>query len=231
MFKNSKILLIAAHPDDEVLGCGASIPKFVKDGCDVDLLIISEGETARDEKFNLTKRINEIKKREENAIKSSKLLGINNIKFYRLPDNRLDQYHIIDVTKIIEKYISKNRPEIIFTHCGSDLNVDHRIVFQSTLTACRPMKGLSVKKILSWENMSSTEWSSNKIGNQFSPNIYVDVSKTISLKKEALSFYKDEMRPFPHPRSWEAIEALAKFRGSNSGKLFAEAFELVRYCD
>ena len=231
MINNSKILIIAAHPDDEVLGCGGSIAKFIKNGANVEMLIVAEGETARDKEFNINKRINSIKKREECALLSAKAMGVNNVKFTRLPDNRLDQYYLIDVAKLIEKAIFSFKPEIIFTHNGSDLNVDHRIVFQSTITACRPVEGLSVKSIFSWENMSSTEWSSSKIGVSFNPNVFIDISDTILIKKRALTYYKNEMRKYPHPRSWEAIEALAKYRGASSGKLYAEAFELVRYCD
>ena len=137
MIANNKILVIAAHPDDEILGCGGTIAKFIKLGCEIEFLILAEGETARDNSFDLKLRIGDIKKRESDAKNAAEILGVGNIQFDRLPDNRMDQVHLIDITKIIEKKINQFQPEIIFTHNGSDLNIDHRITFQATLTACR----------------------------------------------------------------------------------------------
>jgi N-acetylglucosamine malate deacetylase 1 len=221
-------LIVAAHPDDEALGCGGTIAKIAEAGGEVHVLFLSEGVTARDETCDLIASAPEIAKREENARAAARVLGAQEPHFLRLPDNRLDQMDLIDIAKLVEAEIRRVTPATIYCHHGADLNVDHRITFQSVLTACRPISGLPVQRIYSWETNSSTEWATPEIGPGFVPNRFVEISDTLDKKRESIDCYAEEMRPFPHPRSWQAIEALARWRGATSGLLAAEAFQVIR---
>jgi N-acetylglucosamine malate deacetylase 1 len=221
-----KILVVAAHPDDEVIGCGGTIAKLKKQGNEIYVLFVSDGESSRNVK-NLSSLI---LKRKKSAIRSSKILGIKKIFFCDLPDNNLDSISRLTIVKLIEKYIVDIKPQIVFTHFNGDLNIDHQIVSKSVITACRPQKKNPVKKLLFFEIPSSTDWQiGNKKNNVFNPNWFEDISKTRSLKIKALKAYKTEIRKWPHPRSIKGINSLMQVRGATAGFNFAEAFVLGRF--
>lgn len=227
--KNKKVLVIAAHPDDEVLGCGATLSKLSKKNCNIRVIFLSDGETSR---VNSKKKANkigkEIKQRQTQAKQAAKILGIKSIKFFKFPDNKLDKIEQIKINKIIEKEIELFKPNIIFTHSNHDLNVDHIAVHNSTITACRPYKFKFIESIYAFEIASSTESNFKINKNKFSPNVFVDIRKEIKVKIKALSFYKKEIMQWPHPRSLKAVKILSNYRGFQSGFENAEAFHLVR---
>ena len=224
--KKNKILIVAAHADDEVLGCGGTIARYSEKGSEVHILIISDGESSRDmKKKDLVKKIRDRKK----ICKiSSEILGAKIPKFCDFPDNQLDKIPRIKIIKKIEKYVKKIKPEIVFTHHWGDLNIDHAKVNSAVVTACRPQKGNPVKTLLFFEIPSSTEWQISSKKNSFSPNWYVDISSQIEKKIKALKLYKDELKNWPHPRSIKGVLSLAQWRGATVGFKSAEAFVLGR---
>lgn len=223
------ILIIAAHPDDEVLGCGGTIARYSKEGAKVSILILAEGLTSRTNFIiNDKKNINLLKTHHDRAERAGKLLGSKDIKVLALPDQKLDTIPLLEITHAIETEISRVQPEIIFTHHGGDLNMDHVITFRATMTATRPMMGTCVKKLYTYETLSSTEWAFNQYTPQFKPNVFIEISPYLERKINALAIYESETREAPHPRSPETLRALARYRGSAAGLMAAEAFELVR---
>lgn len=222
---NKKILIVVAHPDDEVLGCAGTIINYIKKGFKVDLITLTDGIGAREIKKN---KLSIEKKRRINALmKSSKILGINNILNFDFPDNKLDSIPLLEIIKPIEKKIIEFKPSIIFTHFDNDLNKDHNIVSKAIQTICRPNLPFQINEILFFEILSSTEWHLNKRKN-FIPNKFVDITKTIDKKISALKCYKNELKKFPHSRSIEGVKIIAKYRGMISGLKFAEAFIIHR---
>ncbi len=219
-----KILVVAAHPDDEVLGCGATIRKSVDAGDEVSVVFMADGITSR----RSEKADELIAKREENSIKACAVLGIGKLTFFRLPDNRMDATPLLDIVHMLEEVINDFRPQIIYTHHGGDLNIDHRITHQAVMTSCRPVPGSFVREIYSFEVPSSTEWSSPAMGGSFEPTVFVDTSEFLDVKIQALKVYEGELLEFPHIRSIQAIEALARWRGASAGCLAAEAFVVER---
>lgn len=220
-----RILVVAAHPDDEVLGCGGTMAKLAREN-DVYILFLGEGVTSRDMPDERKKQaVDQLRKEAKNA---DKRLNVKEVFFENLPDNRFDTVPLLDITKVIERYLQRIRPEAIYTHYFGDLNVDHQIANKAVFTAARPMGNYSTRKILSFEILSSTEWTETKPCSSFVPNTYVDVSGTINVKLEAMRCYKSELRKYPHPRSLEGIKILAQKRGLEVGLKFAEAFCLVR---
>jgi LmbE family N-acetylglucosaminyl deacetylase len=234
-----KTLIVVAHPDDEVLGMGGTIKKLSKQGHDMKIIYLSTGILARREldgkssnkifnkKFlsNIKKNISKL---QLDAKKSSKILGIDEIEFMDFPDNEMDIISNLQITKTIENVISDFKPTTVYTTPQYDVNVDHTSLFYATLTATRPRKNYHVKKVFSFEVLSSSEW---YFPVSFTPNTFVDISKELAFKIKAIKAYKNELREFPHPRSVIAIEANARKWGSVSGFNFAEAFSLVRSLD
>jgi len=216
-----EVLIVAAHPDDEVLGAGGTILKHISKGDKVSLLILGDGESSR-------KKGADIKKRSQQAVKSAKLLGVSNLVLEKLPDNQFDTVSLLKITKIIEGCLNKVKPQVVYTHSGNDLNLDHQLTFKAVLTACRPQPGFFVKKLLSFEVLSSTEWQVKDSSHCFCPTVYNDITSYVDKKVEILDVYKDEVKTFPHPRSKEGVRVLAKYRGMESGYEFAEAFQLIR---
>ena len=208
-----RILIFAAHPDDEVLGMGGTIKKLSNQN-QVHLCIISEGATAQytDEKM--------IQKRKEACKKSSKILGIKNISFLDFPDMRLDTIPHLEMNKSLEQVISKIKPKMVFTTPHHDLNKDHQIVFDSTLISTRSITS-DVKEILTYELPGAVK-------TPFLHNRYVDINKEIKFKINAFKMYKSEIENFPHPRSIKAIENLSIQRGIESGLKNAEAFQIIK---
>ena len=214
------ILVVAAHPDDEVLGCGGTVARHTAAGDVVHILIVSEGATSRDDPS-----AGDVGKLRDSARAAAQALGAEPPILSGFPDNRLDSMDRLDVIKEVERHIDTIEPHTVYTHHGGDLNIDHRIVHEVVITACRPLPGSPVKRIFSFEAVSSTECSSAAIGAPFLPVRHVDISSFMDLKMNALTFYESEMRPFPHPRSMEAVRAQATFRGSQVGFHAAEAFQ------
>lgn len=218
-----KILVVAAHPDDEILGLGATIRKKVNSGDLANCIILGEGIASRD---NNDKHL--IGELHNNAKKSSKIIGFKDIYFENLPDNRFDSVDLLDIIKIIEKYLDILKPDIIYTHHCGDRNIDHRITYEAVLTACRPVGEYSTKEIYTFETPSSTEWGFGKGNNSFIPNVFEDVTNTFNYKLEAMKCYKTEIREYPHPRSLKSLEIIAAKWGTVVGKEYVEAFELIR---
>ena len=220
------ILVIAAHPDDELLGEGGTIRKLANQGISCRALIVGEGITSRADKRKEA-NFNELEELKKDARAAAIKVGYQTIDFCGLPDNRLDSMDLLDVIKVITPYIEKYKPDTIFTHHHGDLNIDHRIVCEAVLTACRPVGDYTVERILAFETPSSTEWNYT-YEQPFIPNIYYDVTETIMAKVAGIECYRSESAAFPHPRSKEALLALAAFRGSSVGIKKAEAFMLLR---
>jgi len=224
--KVKSVLVVAAHPDDEVLGCGGTLKKISKIGAEVNAVFISDGVSSR--KMNKKKYKNEIIYRRKACIKASKILGVKKTIFFDLPDNALDTVPLLKIIKLINPIIKKYKPDTIFTHCSDDLNIDHHIVNKAVVTACRPIKGNSVKTLLFFEVPSSTEWKIINKKKQFIPNWFENIEKELKTKIKALKVYKKELRKWPHPRSIKGVTALAEWRGATAGYSAAEAFSLGR---
>lgn len=220
MASNNTVLVVAAHSDDEALGCAGTIAKHVDSGDDVFVVFMTDGVTARgssdgsDERFAAS----------EAALS---VLGITKTFRFDFPDNNMDSVPLLRVVKRVEEAIEKVHPSIIYTHYAYDLNIDHRITNQAVMTACRPQQSCSVKEIYTFEVLSSTEWASTAT-QPFIPQLIVDISDYWDQKMKALRCYCDEMRKFPHSRSYDAVEALAILRGCTHGVGKAEAFHIER---
>lgn len=221
------ILVIAAHPDDETIGCGGTITKHVENGDNVHVLFMSYGVGSR----NDSEYKQEVAKRITSAEQALILLGVKNHTILDNPDNKFDTLPMLGLAQQIENILAKTQPTIVYTHHGSDLNIDHRITFQAALTALRPQPGNTCKAIYCFEINSSTEWSAPALGPSFQPNYYVNIAEHIDAKKQALLAYNSEMHEYPHTRSIDAITALAQVRGSSVGVPYAEAFMIIRKID
>jgi LmbE family N-acetylglucosaminyl deacetylase len=222
-----KVLCVAAHPDDEVLGCGGALARHAAAGDEVHVCLVAEGLTSRAGGAEAEA----LATLAATARRADALLGARDTVLLGLPDNRLDSLPRLDVIQRIETVIEAFQPEVIYTHAAHDLNVDHQIVHEAVLTACRPIPGQTVRRILCFEVPSSSEWRGAGSAPAFAPNWFVDVSATLAAKLAALHEYAGEMRPWPHARSLEACEHLARWRGATVGVEAAEAFVLARLCE
>ena len=203
---NKTILVIAAHPDDEVLGCGGSIAKWSSAGDKVHILIMAEGITSRNKLRDPKNNIKELSVLKDSAQRAADKLGASSLKLLDFPDNRMDSINRLEVVKRIEEEINLLNPHTVITHHCGDVNIDHRIIHEAVVTACRPQPGKSVKLLLAFETMSSTEWQPTSSGVAFQPNWFEDIKGTIDLKIKALDFYQSEMREWPHSRSIKNVE-------------------------
>jgi LmbE family N-acetylglucosaminyl deacetylase len=227
--QDERILVVAAHPDDEILGCGGMIAGFARKGVPVRVIFLAEGVTARysPDEFDTPKVIEEIARRNKNAFLALDLLGVSKEEVFvseRLCC-RLDQIPLIDLVKEIEGHIDDYCPSRVFTHSEGDVNVDHCLAYRATLPAVRPISNSKLKAVYSFEVLSSTEWSPS---NLFTPTSFFDITESIDQKITAFSAYEEEMREPPHSRSEEVIRSLARFRGAQAGVAFAEGFQLIR---
>lgn len=223
-----RILIVAAHPDDDILGCGGMMAKSAKEGLDIKVVFIAEGTSCRYDpsQINSSKVIKEIEIRSNYAREALSILGISDIEFFNMPCGRLDTTPLIDIGKVIEKKIKEFKPDTIFTHSDKDTNNDHRIVFQAALQATRPSALNDVQRLYCFEILSSSEW---KFIDAFKPNYFVALDKQyVELKIRALEVYESETKEFPFPRSREGLMVQAKSRGMQVGKKYAEAYYLVR---
>jgi len=223
------ILVVVAHPDDEVLGCGATIAKHAKAGDSVHVVILVEGATSRDDRRDRLLRDEELSGLARAARSAKDILGAASLELHDFPDNRMDSVDLLDIVKLIEKYVIAFEPEIVYTHHAGDVNIDHRRIHEAVIAACRPLPSQTVQTLLFFEIASSTEWRPAISATPFLPDWYVDVSETLIDKMAALDAYRTEMRPWPHPRSLEAVEHLARWRGASVGVQAAEAFALGRH--
>ncbi len=223
----NKVFVVAAHPDDEILGCGGTMRRHFEKGDQVHCLILAEGITSRivGSEMHNSKKLNMLTTAAKQA---NKIIGVQSLYMHDFTDNSMDQLPLLSVVKIVEKHLFEIKPNVVYTHCPNDLNIDHRITAAAVITACRPVPGSSVERLLFFEVPSSTDW--QVIGSNvcFSPNWFIDISATLSRKLEALQAYQTEMRPWPHARSIKAVEHLACWRGAIAGCDAAEAFMLGR---
>lgn len=227
MKKNKRILIIASHPDDEVLGCFGTVAKLIQKGYEAYTLILSGGKASRasDDDIILNTEKENLKKE---MLLANNVIGIQDIFHFDFPDNAFDSVPLLEIIKIIEKIKKEIQPSIVFTHHVGDMNIDHQITHKATLTATRPIVGESVKSVYAMEIPSSTEYNAYSPQTVFIPNVFFDISTTIDLKIEAMSKYVSELKDASHPRSLEYIRALAQVNGVKTGMLYCENFMLVR---
>jgi LmbE family N-acetylglucosaminyl deacetylase len=220
-------LVIAAHPDDEVLGAGATIARAVKEGHSVHVAILGEGVTSRFERREQADA-RELDALQAKARAAAETMGAASVSLHGMPDNRFDTVALLDVIKVVEQLVKTHQPQTIYTHHLSDLNIDHHVTSRAVLTATRPTEGYPVRELFMFEVPSSTEWGFQRFSPPFTPSVFVDVTETLDTKIRALAHYESEVRAFPHPRSPEALRSIAQRWGSVVGLRAAEAFELVR---
>lgn len=222
------VLVVAAHPDDEVLGCGGTIAHHADVGDHVEILILAEGATSRQYQRDRSLAEDELSSLAQAAHTAGSILGAAGVELLTFPDNRLDSLDRLDLIKQIEERIARHQPNIVYVHHAGDVNVDHRRIHEAVVTACRPTPGHVVQRLLSYEVLSSTEWQPPGSGPSFNPNWYVDISSQWERKYKALIAYQCEMRPWPHSRSIKSSKILSHYRGSTIGVKQAEAFSLLR---
>lgn len=229
-FDNKRIMIVAAHPDDELIGLGATMHKLVKEyGAIVHAIILGEGITSRSDTRDTEKWKEVLEAHHANMNAAGAHIGFASIHSYDFSDNRFDSHALLDIVKVVEKEKEEFKPDIIFTHNAGDLNVDHRYTFQAVMTATRPMADENVTTVITFETNSATDWQYANHPEQFHPNLYVEIGEEdLQAKIDALSEYKFEIRDYPHPRSAKALRVLAEYRGYTSGRMMAEAFEIVR---
>ena len=225
---NKRVLVVAAHPDDEVLGCGGTIARHINESDSVHVVILAEGITSRSQTNAEEAKQKELSKLAQAAQQANEILGVTSLTLHNFPDNRMDSVDRLDVIKMVEGVVEKIQPEIVYTHHAGDINIDHRRIHEAVITACRPQPGHCVKTLLFFEVASSTECQPPGAAPPFHANWFVDISSTFNKKLEALVAYASEMRDWPHARSVKALEHLARWRGSCVGVEAAEAFILGR---
>lgn len=229
-FNKKRILVVVAHPDDEVLGLGSTLFTLINDyNCCVRAVILGEGITSRSDERNVAKWQNELETHRANIRSAQKAIGYESVGIYDFPDNRFDSIQLLDLIKVVEKEKSDFNPEIIFTHHGGDVNIDHQRTFEAVITACRPMAGEMVKTIVTFETMSGTEWRASSDPRQFIPNFFFGIGEhALAAKIKAMESYEFERRSYPHPRSPEALRIRAQMWGVANGVELAEAFQIIR---
>lgn len=220
------IIVIAAHPDDEVLGCGGTIAKLTDEGATIHVAFLADGVFSR--ACDQAKQQEELRIRRAAAQKACDILGVKSVSFGDFPDNRMDTIALLDIVNVVEELIVEYRPDTVFTHHAGDVNIDHCRTHEAVVTACRPQRGHPVKTLLCFEVASSTEWQLPGSALAFTPNWFVDISNTFDRKLAALDAYDTELRTWPHPRSLQGIKHLARWRGATVGMDAAEAFMLGR---
>lgn len=219
-----RVLVIAAHPDDEVLGLGGTVARHAASGDEVTAVIAADG-TAGDRTDGLARRL------ETHARAAADVLGVGAVRFLRGPDQRLDTQPLLELTERIEAIVREVGPDVVYTHHWGDLNRDHRIVSEAVQVACRPVGTAYPRRLYCFETPSSSEWRTPDAASQFAPTRFVDVSRTIESKLRAMACYETALRPAPHPRSLEALRARAATWGSTVGRAFAEPFVVLREVD
>lgn len=219
-------LVIAAHPDDEVLGVGGTIARLTDDGHAVDVVIVGEGSTSRSPVRQAES--NAVAELKAQSLRAAAILGVRDVVHLGLPDNRFDSVDLLDIVKLLEAIVDEREPRVVFTQHGGDVNIDHQLVFRAVLAVTRPTPGYPVESVLAYEVASSTEWAFATMAPVFQPNVFFDIEATLERKVSAMMAYTDEMRQSPHPRSPEMLRARAATWGGTVGVGAAEAFQLIR---
>lgn len=223
-----RIAVIAAHPDDEILGCGATIARHITAGAKVHVLIVAEGATSRTPHRHKEEHVTSLQQLAGSAHTAHAIIGTSQLTLLDFPDNRLDSVDFLDLVKAVETFIQATAPDTVYTHFPHDLNIDHRLVSEAVQTACRPLPGSAIQRIFFFEVASSTEWRIAGPATNFAPNHFINIEATLAQKLEALAAYSQEMRSWPHARSLQAVEHLARWRGACVGISAAEAFVVAR---
>ena len=227
----SSVLVVVAHPDDEVLGCGGTIARYARDGRPVHVAMLADGIGARLPNAALTSADDTaaLQRRRAAAEQAGAILGVASTTFGDFPDNRMDTVPLLEIARAVEHLVAMYQPAIVLTHHAGDVNIDHRRIHEAVVTACRPQPGHPVRTVLTFEVASSTEWQFPASAPVFAPSWFVDISDTLEVQQAALAAYVDELRPWPHPRSPEALRDRARWRGASIGVEAAEAFMLGRH--
>ncbi len=216
------VLIVVAHPDDEIIGIGGTAVKHIQEGDNVYVLILGKGAASREDAD-----MKAVKRLEQQTKNAGEIIGFEEIISHDFPDNGFDSVSRLEIIKIVEKHIGKIKPKIVYTHYENDVNIDHQITFQAVITACRPCFSDCPDKIYIFETLSSTEW--QLTDNQtFIPNTFINIEKYIDIKLTALEKYKDELRLYPHSRSLKGVKLLSQYRGLQSGLKYAEGLVLKR---
>lgn len=228
--KNKRIMIVVAHPDDELLGLGATLHKLINEyNVKTHVVILGEGITSRSNERDVEIWKKELLTHRENIKTAQLAIGYHSISTFDFPDNRFDTISLLDIIKVIEQEKKSFGAEVIFTHHGGDMNIDHQRTFEAVFTACRPMKDEKVKTIIAFETPSGTEWRSPTDPRHFLPNLFFSISETdLNAKIRGMESYEFERRDYPHPRSPQALKIQAQRWGVAVGTDFAEAFCLVR---
>lgn len=219
-------LIVAAHPDDEILGCGATTRRISEGGAVVRTIILGEGKTSRDDQRNREAHDSEISGLRDEVREANAIIGVTDTYMYDFPDNRFDSVMLLDIVKVIEYHVQNFQPTAVLTHFAGDINVDHTITNRAVLTATRPLPGSTVELVAAFEVLSSSGW---YFPHGFAPNMFVAISEAqLEAKVDAMAAYQSELREYPHPRSLDAIRDLARYRGAKCGSAGAEAFSVLR---
>lgn len=226
-------MIVAAHPDDELLGLGASMHKLIKEeNVTTHVVILGEGITSRSDVRDVEEWKDVLEKHHQNMYSAAKIIGYHSVKSYNFSDNRFDSHALLDIVKVVEHEKENFQPDIILTHHGGDLNIDHQLTFQAVMTATRPMQEECVKAVITFETSSATEWQATCDPRTFTPNLFMEISEEdLQAKIDAMAAYQYEIREFPHPRSAEALRIMAQYRGYTVGKRLAEVFQIIRMID
>lgn len=227
---NKRILVVVAHPDDELLGLGATMHRLIhREGCTIRAVILGEGITSRSDARDPEAWQKELDIHRSNIHAAAAAIGYDSVGIYNFADNRFDSHDLLDLVKVVEKEKTDFNPEVIFTHHGGDTNIDHRRTFDAVVTSVRPMEHEKVTTVIAFETPSSTEWQAANYPNPFQPNLFMAVEAAdVNAKIKGMESYEFEKRAFPHPRSPEALKIQAQRWGVVVGKPFAEAFMMIR---
>lgn len=228
--RNKKVMLVVAHPDDELLGIGATMNRLIRqEKTVIHVVILGEGITSRAEKRDPKKWNQELKIHKNNIKQAQEEIGYHSLSVYDFPDNRFDTVPLLEIIKVIEAEKTKFKPDIIFSHHGGDVNIDHQRTFEAVITACRPMEDETVKTIITFETPSGTEWRVPSDPRHFLPNLFISVTEqNLEAKIKGMESYEFEKRSYPHPRSPQALKIQAQRWGIAVGVEFAEAFQVIR---
>lgn len=223
-------MVVVAHPDDELLGLGATMHRLIRTaGVTTHVVILGEGITSRSDTRDTEKWKHELEIHRSNIREAQQAIGYHSVSIHDFPDNRFDTVALLDIIKVVEKEKQQFGPDVIFTHHGGDVNIDHQRTFEAVITACRPMEHEGVKTIIAFETPSGTEWRAVSDPRHFLPNVFFEVSEeNLQAKIAGMESYAFEKKPFPHPRSPEALKIQAQRWGIANGVSYAEAFQLIR---
>lgn len=222
------VLVVAAHPDDEILGVGGTVARHAAMSDVVYALILGEGQTSRGVRREDTDR-EVVEALHKNTMESAKAVGFRDVFFADFPDNRFDHVDLLDIVKAVEQKVQELKPQIVYTHYSGDLNVDHQYTARAVLTATRPIGDYCVEEIYAFETLSSSEWNFDYSAQPaFCPNVFIDITCYYSQKEQAMNCYVSELCAFPHPRSLDGMDVLSRTRGMAAGMERAEAFMLIR---